>query len=175
MTLLKNIFGRIWAIWSMLSFTLTFLLFFPVSMMAYAFNNQCKGQDYFIAVARVWMKVWLFLIACPLKIKGYENFEKGKNYIVTFNHNALLDVPLSAPFVPGANKTIAKDSFSKVPVFGLFYKRGSVLVNRKNEQSRIKSFEEMKNRAFLETNSLNGLRSLHWLVHNRFCMRKDRL
>ena len=144
MTLLKNIFGRIWAIWSMLSFTLTFLLFFPVSMMAYAFNNQCKGQDYFIAVARVWMKVWLFLIACPLKIKGYENFEKGKNYIVTFNHNALLDVPLSAPFVPGANKTIAKDSFSKVPVFGLFYKRGSVLVNRKNEQSRIKSFEEMK-------------------------------
>ena len=97
MTLLKNIFGRIWAIWSMLSFTLTFLLFFPVSMMAYAFNNQCKGQDYFIAVARVWMKVWLFLIACPLKIKGYENFEKGKNYIVTFNHNALLDVPLSAP------------------------------------------------------------------------------
>ncbi len=144
MTLLKNIFGRIWAIWGMLSFTLTFLIFFPVSMLAYAFKNQCKGQDYFITVARVWMKVWLFLIACPLQIKGYENFKKGKNYIVTFNHNALLDVPLSAPFVPGANKTIAKDSFSKVPVFGLFYKRGSVLVNRKDEQSRIKSFEEMK-------------------------------
>lgn len=144
MTLLKNIFGRIWAIWGMLSFTLTFLIFFPVSMLAYAFKNQYKGQDYFITVARVWMKVWLFLIACPLQIKGYENFKKGKNYIVTFNHNALLDVPLSAPFVPGANKTIAKDSFSKVPVFGLFYKRGSVLVNRKDEQSRIKSFEEMK-------------------------------
>ena len=61
-----------------------------------------------------------------------------------FNHNALLDVPLSAPFVPGANKTIAKASFAKIPLFGLFYSQGSVLVNRDNEQSRIKSFDVMK-------------------------------
>jgi 1-acyl-sn-glycerol-3-phosphate acyltransferase len=52
--------------------------------------------------------------------------------------------PLSAPYVPGANKTIAKSSFAKVPIFGLFYKRGSILVDRKKESSRIKSYEEMK-------------------------------
>jgi 1-acyl-sn-glycerol-3-phosphate acyltransferase len=63
---------------------------------------------------------------------------------VVFNHNALLDVPLSAPFVPGANKTIAKASFAKVPLFGLFYKKGSVLVDRKNEKSRSKSIDAMK-------------------------------
>ena len=67
-----------------------------------------------------------------------------KAYIVVFNHNALLDVPLSAPYVPGANKTIAKASFAKVPLFGLFYKRGSVLVDRKNEKSRIQSYDAMK-------------------------------
>ena len=64
--------------------------------------------------------------------------------MVTFNHNTLLDVPLSAPYVPGPNKTIAKSSFAKVPLFGFFYAKGSVLVDRKNEQSRIRSFEEMK-------------------------------
>lgn len=144
MQLFKNIFGRIWALWGLVSFIITFLLFFPASMLAYAFKKELKGQVFFIAVARVWMKVWLFLIACPLKITGRELFDKNRNYIVTFNHNALLDVPLSAPFIPGANKTIAKDSFAKVPLFGLFYKKGSVLVNRKDETSRIKSFEEMK-------------------------------
>lgn len=144
LNLFKNIFGRIWALWGLLSFILTFILFFPVSMLAYAFKDEVKGQEYFITVARCWMKLWLFLIACPLRITGKEYFEKNRNYIVTFNHNALLDVPLSAPFIPGANKTIAKDSFAKVPVFGLFYKRGSVLLNRKDESSRIKSYEEMK-------------------------------
>ena len=61
-----------------------------------------------------------------------------------FNHNALLDVPLSSPYVPGANKTIAKASFAKVPLFGLFYRKGAVLVDRKNEKSRVKSYEAMK-------------------------------
>lgn len=103
-----------------------------------------KGQQYFITVARFWMNIWLPLIGCPVKVTGKQNFEKGKSYVVVFNHNTLLDVPLSAPYVAGANKTIAKASFAKVPLFGWFYKKGSILVDRKSEQSRIKSYEEMK-------------------------------
>jgi 1-acyl-sn-glycerol-3-phosphate acyltransferase len=64
--------------------------------------------------------------------------------VIVYNHNALIDVPLSAPFVPGGNKTIAKSSFAKVPIFGWFYKRGSVLVDRKNDQSRRKSLDMMR-------------------------------
>ena len=103
-----------------------------------------KGQKYFIAVSKIWMNVWLFLIGCPVKVSGKENFKSGTAYIVVFNHNALLDVPLSAPFVPGPNKTIAKASFAKIPVFGSFYKKGSILVDRNNEKSRSKSFDTMK-------------------------------
>jgi 1-acyl-sn-glycerol-3-phosphate acyltransferase len=90
------------------------------------------------------MEVWLRLIGCPVVINGKEHFKDGENYVVVFNHNALLDVPLSAPYVPGGNKTIAKSSFVKVPIFGWFYTRGSVLVDRKDDASRRKSFEEMK-------------------------------
>ncbi len=90
------------------------------------------------------MTSWLWLIGCPVKVFGKDNFAPGESYVIVYNHNALLDVPLSAPFVFGANKTIAKDSFAKVPVFGFFYRRGSVLVNRKSERSRVKSFEAMK-------------------------------
>ncbi|MCB0741859.1 MAG: 1-acyl-sn-glycerol-3-phosphate acyltransferase, partial [Chitinophagaceae bacterium] len=71
-------------------------------------------------------------------------FEKGQTYIVTSNHNSLMDVPLTSPFIPGANKTIAKKSFAKIPLFGFYYRKGSVLVDRKNEKSRIHSFDEMK-------------------------------
>jgi 1-acyl-sn-glycerol-3-phosphate acyltransferase len=143
MTVLKNIFARVWALWGIITFIITFLIIFIPSMLAYLIKG-IKGQHYFIKVARFWMNIWLPLIGCPLKVKGKQNFEKGKAYVITFNHNTLLDVPLSAPYVPGPNKTIAKASFTKVPLFGLFYAKGSVLVDRKSEQSRIKSFDEMK-------------------------------
>ncbi len=144
MNIVKNIFARIWALWGLLSFITSFFIIFIPSMFSYFFKDEKKGQDYFIAVSRLWMSCWLWLIGCPVKVFGKENFARGGTYVIVYNHNALLDVPLSAPFVPGGNKTIAKDTFAKVPIFNFFYKRGSVLVNRKNERSRVKSFEAMK-------------------------------
>lgn len=103
-----------------------------------------KGQDLFIKISRLWMNVWLRLVGCPLTIKGKENFAKDTAYIVTCNHNSMMDIPLSCPFIPGPNKTIAKSSFTKVPLFGWFYRKGAVLVDRKSEVSRRQSFEAMK-------------------------------
>ena len=143
MKIIKNIFGRIWAFWALVSFLITFLIILLPSMLAHLMKDP-KGQKYFITVSKVWMNVWLFLVGCPVKVTGKENFKPNTAYIVVFNHNAFLDVPLSAPYVPGANKTIAKASFAKIPLFGLFYKRGSVLVDREDEKSRSKSFDVMK-------------------------------
>ncbi|MEI9934211.1 MAG: lysophospholipid acyltransferase family protein [Ferruginibacter sp.] len=143
MNLLKNIFARIWAFWAMIIFIITFLAIFIPSMIAYLIPGK-KGQLYFIKISKLWMNVWLPLAGCPVTIKGREYFQTNETYVVVFNHNALLDVPLSAPYVPGANKTIAKSSFAKVPLFGLFYRKGSVLIDRNDEQSRRKSFDEMK-------------------------------
>ncbi|MEO5890436.1 MAG: lysophospholipid acyltransferase family protein [Ferruginibacter sp.] len=141
---LKDVFGRIWGAWAVVSFVITFLVIFIPSMMSYLIPGN-RGQDYFIWVSRCWMRIWLYMVGCPLSVKGRENFKAGETYVIVYNHNALLDVPLSAPFVPGGNKTIAKASFAKVPIFGWFYKRGSVLVDRNDNRSRLKSFEDMRN------------------------------
>lgn len=142
---LKKILGKIWALWGLVSFILSFLIIFLPSMGSYLFKDYKKGQAYFIWVSKIWMDTWLLLVGCPVLVRGRELFKENEQYIIVFNHNALLDVPLSAPHVPGPNKTIAKASFTKVPIFGWFYKRGSVLVDRKDDRSRVKSFEEMKN------------------------------
>lgn len=138
-----RLFGRLWAVWGLVSFVVTFLIIFLPSMLSYLFPFR-QGQAYFIAVSRVWMSVWLHLVGCPVRITGRHLFAPGEAYVVVFNHNAFLDVPLSAPFVPGPNKTIAKDSFAKVPIFGFFYRRGSVLVNRGSEISRRRSYDQMR-------------------------------
>ncbi len=143
MKLLKDIFGRFWAFWGIISFIGTFLVIYIPSMITWLLPEP-KGQRIFIGIARIWMNIWLRLVGCPVKIKGRQNFQRGKSYIVTCNHNSLMDVPLSSPFIPGANKTIAKTSFAKVPLFGFYYMKGAVLVDRKSEKSRKESFEKMK-------------------------------
>lgn len=143
MKIIKDILGRIWAVWGIISFAVTFLIIFIPSMFTYLLPDP-KGSVVFIKIAKLWMNVWLRLVGCPVKVTGKNNFVKGTAYIVTCNHNSLMDVPLSSPYIPGANKTIAKKSFAKIPLFGWFYSKGSVLVDRNSDGSRRKSFEDMK-------------------------------
>ena len=60
------------------------------------------------------------------------------------NHNSLMDVPISCPYIPGGNKTIAKKEMAKTPVFGILYAMGSILVDRNSEKSRRDSYIKMK-------------------------------
>jgi 1-acyl-sn-glycerol-3-phosphate acyltransferase len=92
----------------------------------------------------IWMAIFLPLAGIWRVVKGKENFKKGQNYVVICNHNSLLDPPISSPSIPGPNKTIAKVEMAKIPVFGIIYRRGSVLVDRKSEESRRASYSKMK-------------------------------
>lgn len=60
------------------------------------------------------------------------------------NHRSLMDPPLSTPAIPGPNKTIAKAEMAKIPLFGIMYKAGSVLVNRKSEEGRRQAYLKMR-------------------------------
>jgi 1-acyl-sn-glycerol-3-phosphate acyltransferase len=144
LAILKNIFGRIWAIWGALVFVVTMLIFLIPFFLFVYFQEDPKKTNRFILYSRTWMDIFLGLVGCPLSIKGRENFRKGETYIVVSNHNALIDVPVSSPGIPGGNKTIAKAEMAKIPLFGLIYKTGSILVDRKNEKSRRESFTKMQ-------------------------------
>ncbi len=126
------------------------VLFIATLFVAILFYSPCFFLDdprkavWHRIVSNVWMTVYLNLILCPLSTKGGEHFKNNTNYIVVCNHNSLMDVPVSTPFMPRANKTIAKKSFTKIPIFGWIYRFGSVLVDRKSDASRRKSYEEMR-------------------------------
>jgi 1-acyl-sn-glycerol-3-phosphate acyltransferase len=139
-----NVLGRIWAVWVILIFVSTMLIFLIPFLLFCYFRRDPEKASWFNRGSRVWMAVFLPLAGCPLRIKGKEKFVKGCTYIVVCNHNGLIDVPVTSPGIPGGNKTIAKIEMAKVPVFGLMYRAGSVLVDRKSETSRRESFAKMK-------------------------------
>ena len=143
MKIIRNILGAIWALWGLIAFTSTLLVIIIPIALTFLIKDP-KGMVYFRLITKLWMQVFLTLIGCPLKVKGKEHFEKGKNYVVVCNHNSLMDIPVTTPFVPGANKTIGKKSFAKVPLFGIVYIKGSVLVDRNSNESRRRSYDDMK-------------------------------
>ena len=143
MNVLKNILGRIFALWAMLTFIATMLIIL-LPTWAMGLFPEPKRTRMFISLSRIWMGVWLPLAGIRLVIKGKEKFAKGENYVVVCNHNSFMDVPVTSPGIPGANKTIAKIEMAKIPLFGIIYRRGSVLVDRKSEESRLKSYAYMK-------------------------------
>jgi 1-acyl-sn-glycerol-3-phosphate acyltransferase len=136
--------ARIWALWVILIFVVTMLIILiPFLLFSYFKPDPLKTRRW-TSLARIWMGVFLPLAGCPLRVRGREKFAPGQTYIVTCNHNALIDVPVSYPAIPGGNKTLAKVEMAKIPIFGLFYRTGSVLVDRKSETSRRDSINKMR-------------------------------
>jgi 1-acyl-sn-glycerol-3-phosphate acyltransferase len=143
MNLLKNILGRIFALWAFVVFTSS-LLVIIIPVWITGFLEEPRKTAYSFTIFRAWMKFFFFFSGVRRVITGKENFEKGETYVIVFNHRTFMDVPVSTVGIPGTNKTIAKVEISRVPLFGLIYKRGSVLVDRKSEESRRLSYVKMK-------------------------------
>jgi len=141
--MIKNFISKVFAIWALLVFAITIL---PVALLLWiiGLTDEPKRTKDFHSISRVWMRIFFFLTGCRLAIKGENNFKNSEKYIITCNHNSFMDVPVSTPFIPHANKTIAKAEMAKIPLFGLVYKRGSILVDRNDKSSRQRSFRKMK-------------------------------
>src|SRR4030095_3764265 len=128
MTFFKEIFGRIWALWGLLFFASTMFVAYLFYIPCHFLKEPRKARWHRI-VSRRWMWVFLRGVGCPLKVKGSEIFNGLENCVIVSNHNSLMDVPVTTPFMVRANKTIARKDFAKIPVFGWIYGFGSVLVD----------------------------------------------
>ena len=135
--------GRILAFWALFVFASTMFLFIWFYLACF-FLPEPNKTKWHRSVSRIWMRIFLTLSGLRFSVTGKHHFKNIGPAIVICNHNSLIDVPISTPFLPRANKTIAKKSFIYVPLFGWIYQFGSVIVDRKNDQSRKTSFENMK-------------------------------
>lgn len=140
---IKRFIGTILAFWSLLVFASTMFIFIWFYLPCF-FLQEPNKTKWHRRISRLWMGLFLTLSGCRFKVTGKHHFNGLGPAIVICNHNSLIDVPVSTPFLPRANKTIAKKSFIYVPIFGWVYQFGSVIVDRKDNQSRRASFEEMK-------------------------------
>jgi len=141
--MLKNILGRVFAIWAIIVFISTL---FIVVLLILIFGNkpEPRRSRTLQPIYQAWMTLFFILTGVRRVFKGKEHFGKKEAFVIVCNHNSLMDPPLSSPGIPEPNKTIAKIEMAKIPVFNILYKSGAVLVDRKSEESRKQSYLRMK-------------------------------
>jgi 1-acyl-sn-glycerol-3-phosphate acyltransferase len=142
MKVVKNILGRVFLVYALIVFAITMLVVFIPIWIISLLPEPARARALH-PVFRLWMGVYMPLVFCPVIRKGKKNFKKGEQYVVVINHNSLADIPVSSPWIPGPNKTLAKVEMSKIPLFGVIYKTGSILLDRKKELSRRESLNRM--------------------------------
>ena len=143
MKVVKNILGFIYAIYAMVIFIVTMLIV-VIPIWLISLLPEPKRANALHKAFKIWMGTYMPLIFCPVFRKGKNNFKKKENYVVVINHNSLMDIPVSAPWIPGPSKTLGKIEMSKIPIFGIIYKTGALLIDRKSEASRRASYAKME-------------------------------
>jgi 1-acyl-sn-glycerol-3-phosphate acyltransferase len=141
--MLKNILGRVFALWAIVVFVITLAVVVLIILIV-GDKPEPKRSKILQPVYQAWMTVFFVLTGVRRVFKGREQFNKNEAFVIVCNHRSLMDPPLSSPGIPEPNKTIAKIEMAKLPLFGVLYKSGSVLVDRKSEESRKQSYLKMR-------------------------------
>jgi 1-acyl-sn-glycerol-3-phosphate acyltransferase len=144
MKLFKYPFWLLYRIWFYLLVLLPIIVLFPLILFTILSE---KTYPLFFKIARLWARVILIGMGFRYSIKGTENFEEGKSYMLVANHTSMTDIMLmllavkNHPFV-----FVGKKELVNIPIFGFIYKRVCILVDRENSKSRFAVFERAQNR-----------------------------
>jgi 1-acyl-sn-glycerol-3-phosphate acyltransferase len=131
------LFSCIWRLWFLIVFILVFIAFLP---SLFFFTVIVKNQIAVAKLTRYWSKLTLWLSFVFPVVEWQEKIDKKKYYIFCPNHVSALDIPLILAVLPVPLQYIGKAEIAKLPIFGYFYRKNSVIVNRENRKDAYTAF-----------------------------------
>ena len=143
MKLLKIPFWILWRVWFYLLMAIPIFLFFPILLITI---SREPWYPYFFRIARIWAKFILFGMGFYYTFKQEEALQKGKSYMIIANHTSMIDIMLTLAIVKNPFVFVGKKELVKIPVFGFFYKRTCILVDRNCSKSKMEVFTRAQNR-----------------------------
>ena len=143
MKLLKMLFWTIWKIWFYIMMGIPIIIMFPFLMVSIL---KEKWYPYFFVMARIWAKCILFGSGFYYKIEREEIIKPHQSYMFVANHTSMTDIMLMLAVIKNPFVFVGKKELSKIPLFGFFYKRTCILVDRNSSKSRLEVFDRAQKR-----------------------------
>ena len=133
MKIFKNIFWVLYRIWFYVLVALPILILFPFLIVSILKESW---YPYFFKLARIWARFILIGMGFNVKIENQQGLEKNKSYMFVANHTSMADIMLMLVSVKNPFVFVGKKELAKIPLFGFFYKRTCILVDRSSPKSR---------------------------------------
>ncbi len=131
---LRNVGHVLYRIWFYLLVAVPIFLFMPLLILT-TLSEKTYSQFFWLA-RNLWAKPILFGMGCIPKIKWEQQIERGKSYMLVANHTSMLDIMLMLYVSKNPFVFVGKKELVKIPVFGFFYKRVCIMVDRDDVKSR---------------------------------------
>ncbi|WP_298781180.1 1-acyl-sn-glycerol-3-phosphate acyltransferase [uncultured Polaribacter sp.] len=100
----------------------------------------------FWKMIRIWAKILLYGMGFWLKVTNDEELDRNKSYMFCPNHASLMDPFVLIILSKNPIVFVGKQELVKIPVFGFFYKKVVIMVDRNNPESRKRVYEMAKKR-----------------------------
>jgi len=143
MKIFKNIFYIIWRVWFISWVLLTLIPIFPVLIIV---TSSEKLYPTFFKIARAWANTILFVMGFRIVLYEDQILEKEKSFMFCPNHTSMIDIMVMLSVTKNPFVFVGKKELTKIPIFGYFYKRTCILVDRGDSKSRKAVFDEARRR-----------------------------
>ena len=140
---IKIPFLLIWRAWFYIMIFVTIILMSP---FLFILSIKHEYYPYLWKLVRVWSKLLVYGMGFRLDFKFDELIDPNKSYMFCPNHGSLMD-----PFVLIVTSKnpivfVGKKELVKIPIFGFFYRRIVIMVDRSSPESRKRVYELAKKR-----------------------------
>ena len=144
LTLIKNIGQAFYRIWFYTLVAIPILIFSPFLVLT-TLSQKTYDQFYWLA-RNVWAKTILYGMFCFPQITWEQKMGRDKSYMLVANHTSMLDIMLMLYVSKNPFVFVGKQELAKIPIFGFFYKRVCILVDRGNRKSRTAVYRSVRQR-----------------------------
>ncbi|QRM88768.1 1-acylglycerol-3-phosphate O-acyltransferase [Lacinutrix sp. WUR7] len=143
MKVFKYIFWIFYRIWFYILVAIPIIILFPFLIISILKETW---YPFFFKIARIWARFILIGMGFKTKIDREQTLEPKTSYMLIANHTSMMDIMLMLVAVKNPFVFVGKAELGKIPLFGFFYKRTSILVDRSSERSRKAVFRNAQRR-----------------------------
>ena len=133
----------LWRAWFYLLFLVTILLMAPILLVLTAKRSYYSTMW---KLVRIWSKVLVYGMGFRLEIEKEQELETDKSYMFCPNHSSLIDPFVLVILSKNPIVFVGKKELVKIPIFGFFYKKVVIMVDRSDPESRKRVFKMAKER-----------------------------
>lgn len=125
---------RLYHLWFYILAAIPILVFLPI-LVVLSLSERTYPMVFWLA-RNVWANFILYGMGCLPKITYQQKIIPGKSYMIIANHTSILDIMLMLRCTRNPFVFVGKKELVRIPIFGFFYKRLCIMVDRESHRSR---------------------------------------